>query len=396
MMGKRFKDIIKLNRTLSWLLTAITVVMLTTGYSMTFIGVDIPILRIIHYIVDAIFTFTFTTHTIINTFIFRFKWKPIISSLLLGKANITTKLRLLQRISSLGLLITGVLQVVSGLDWFKLGLSRLLPYLLHRKIDLVLFVFLIIHLSLAVYFNLLKQRVQKKEERKNINRERREAITVMGGAILAFVAALFLDKAPKVGTDITGTQGTLPPGQSEIEKLKVLHLEIGNPSWDPESWRFEVNGSVDNPFSLSWEEFRALPNVTRVADFHCVTGWTKLTNKWEGISFQLIKELAKLRPNARYATIESLSGYKTSLPISELSREDVLFAYRLDDKELPREHGGPLRLVVPHKYAYKSAKWVIKVKFTDFLELGYWEMRGYSNTANPYTNDRYSELLNSN
>ena len=100
--------------------------------------------------------------------------------------------------------------------------------------------------------------------------------------------------------------------------------------------------------------------------------------------------MAKIRPNAKFATIECLRGYTTSLPITALLHQDVLFAYRLDDQELPREHGGPLRLVVPQKYAYKSAKWVIKVKFTERQELGYWESRGYSNTANPFTNDRYS------
>jgi DMSO/TMAO reductase YedYZ molybdopterin-dependent catalytic subunit len=130
--------------------------------------------------------------------------------------------------------------------------------------------------------------------------------------------------------------------------------------------------------------------VIRTADFHCVTGWTKFENKWEGVSFNYIVELAQLKSSARYATIESLRGYTTSLPVIELSSDDVLLAYRLDDRELPREHGGPLRLVVPQKYGYKSAKWVFRVKFTESQELGYWEKRGYSNTANPFTNDRYS------
>jgi DMSO/TMAO reductase YedYZ molybdopterin-dependent catalytic subunit len=134
----------------------------------------------------------------------------------------------------------------------------------------------------------------------------------------------------------------------------------------------------------------ALPRVIRNADFHCVTGWTKFDNKWEGVSFRHIVDLAKLKIDARYATFECLGGYTTSLSIIDLNRDDVVFAYRLDDRELPREHGGPLRLVVPQKYGYKSAKWVFRVEFTAFQELGYWEKRGYSNTANPFTNDRYS------
>ena len=186
------------------------------------------------------------------------------------------------------------------------------------------------------------------------------------------------------------SSGVLPPGQTEVEKLKVLHTGIGIPDFDPEAWRFEVYGQVDNPLTYTLEEFRALPSVIRESDFHCVTGWTKFGNRWEGVPFSHIKDLAQIRPNAKYATIECMSGYTTSLSIPELMHQDVLFAYRLDDTDLPREHGGPLRLVVPHKYAYKSAKWVLKVKFTVDQELGYWEQRGYSNTANPFTNDRYS------
>jgi DMSO/TMAO reductase YedYZ molybdopterin-dependent catalytic subunit len=250
---------------------------------------------------------------------------------------------------------------------------------------------LIIHVSLAVYFVGLRKRANKEISRnESINRERREALTIMGGALVAFITALYLDNPLKIGTNITGAKGTLPPGQSEIEQLKVLHTGFSIPPWDPETWRFEVYGHVDNPISLNYEEFRSLRKVTRISDFHCVTGWTKFHNKWEGVSFDTIKELAKIRPSARFATIECLGEYTTSLPISELVKNDVLFAYRLDNEELPPEHGGPLRLVVPHKYAYKSAKWVIKVKFTEFQELGYWELRGFSNTADPLTNDRYS------
>jgi hypothetical protein len=132
-MSKRLKKIIKIDRTLSWSFTAITAVMLTTGYSMTFVGVVFLILRILHFVFDTLFTLAFIFHVIIKTFIIRFKWKPIISSILSGKANNNLKLRFLQHLSSLGLFITVVLQVVSGLDWFKLGLSRFLPYQFTEK-----------------------------------------------------------------------------------------------------------------------------------------------------------------------------------------------------------------------------------------------------------------------
>jgi DMSO/TMAO reductase YedYZ molybdopterin-dependent catalytic subunit len=388
-MAASFQMIIKINRLVSLLLTEITLVMLITGYSMTFFGVNIPVLQVIHFLFDILFTPTFLTHTVINTFIIKFKWSPILRAVWFRKAGNKIKLRLIQRLSSLGLLVTGTLQIVTGLDWFKLGLSSLLPYPLHRVNDLAIFSFLIIHIAIAIYFYQLRNAINEKEQTP-INVERRNSIIIMGGAVLAFITSLFLQAAPKIGSDDTGLPGTLPPGQSEIDRLKVLSAGIGIPPFDPETWRFEVTGNVENPIQLSLGEFRALPTVIRLADFHCVTGWTKFDNLWEGVSFKHIVDLAGLKSNARFVTIGCLGGYTTSLPVSELVRDDVLLAYWLDNIELPREHGGPLRLVVPFKYGYKSAKWVFRVKFTEFQELGYWEQRGYSNTANPFTNDRYS------
>lgn len=388
-MAARFQKILKINRLVSQLLAEITLVMLVTGYGMTFLGVDESAFKVIHYLFDILFAPTFLTHTIINTLIIKFKWRPILGSIWQGKAGNKIKLRLIQKLSSIGLLVSGTLQIVSGLDWFKLGLSRLLPYPLHREFDLAVSFFLIIHMAIALYFYQLRRAI-KVEEPRTVDIERRNAITIMGGSVLAFIASLFLQSAPKIGTNQTGTPGTLPPGQSEINQLKVLHTGIGIPPFDPETWRFDVTGEVDNPISLSYDEFRALPTMIRLADFHCVTGWTKFNNLWEGVSLKHIIGLSQLRSNARFATIECLRGYTTSLPVPELVKDDVLLAYRLDDKELPREHGGPLRLVVPYKYGYKSAKWVFRIKFTETQELGYWEQRGYSNTANPFTNDRYS------
>ena len=388
-MAARFQKILQINRLVSQLLAEITIVMLVTGYGMTFLGVDESALKVIHFLFDILFAPTFLTHAIINTFIIKFKWRLMITSILQRKAGNKIKLRLIQKLSSIGLLISGTLQIVSGLDWFKLGLSSLLPYPLHREFDLAILFFLIIHMAIAIYFYQLRKAI-KEETPRTIDTERRNAITIMGGSVIAFIASLFLQAAPKIGTNPSGTPGTLPPGQSEVNQLKVLHTGIGIPPFDPETWRFEVTGNVDNPISLTYEEFKALPTVIRLADFHCVTGWTKFDNLWEGVSLKHIIELAQLRPNAKYATIECLRGYTTSLPVPELLNDDVLLAYRLDDRELPRSHGGPLRLVVPYKYGYKSAKWVIRINFTETQELGYWEQRGYSNTANPFTNDRYS------
>jgi DMSO/TMAO reductase YedYZ molybdopterin-dependent catalytic subunit/succinate dehydrogenase/fumarate reductase cytochrome b subunit len=390
-MGHLTLRLIKERKKISWILVVFTSIMIISGYAMTFFGVDIPLLRNIHFIFDVLFTLTFILHIIISTFIIKFRWKSILNTILKRKAKKITKLRVIQRISGWALFVSGGLQVIAGLDWFKLGLSSLLPYPLHRVIDLYLMIFLIAHVAIGIYFALLRRhQIEQLSPVSAIHKERREVIAIIGGSIIALFSALYLNNPPKIGSGISTPKGTLPPGQTEIEKLKVLHTGIGVPPWDPDIWRFEVYGLVDNPISFTWEDFRALPSVTRISDFHCVTGWTKFDNKWEGVSFSSIKDIAKPRPNAEFATIECLRGYTTSLPITALLHQDVLFAYRLDDQELPREHGGPLRLVVPQKYAYKSAKWVIKLKFTERQELGYWESRGYSNTANPFTNDRYS------
>ena len=180
----------------------------------------------------------------------------------------------------------------------------------------------------------------------------------------------------------------LPPGQRQVDALRVLH-EGPVPKFDETTWTFQVYGLVKNPFELTYEEFKGLSRVVVNSDFHCVTGWSKLENKWEGVLFSSILERAELLENAKFATIECFFNYTTSLPIEDLLLDDVLLAFRLDDKDLPFVHGGPLRLVVPHKYGYKSAKWVRKIKFTEEQELGYWEKRGYSNTADPFTDDRY-------
>ena len=179
----------------------------------------------------------------------------------------------------------------------------------------------------------------------------------------------------------------LPPGQKEIEKSPLRH--IGSiPKFDPKTWNFVVYGEAKNPLSFSWDDILRLPSITSTSDFHCVEGWSVLDNKWEGVSFRAIVEMAKPKDNAKFVTFECDDGYTTSLPVRDLLEEGVLLAYRLRGELLKPERGGPLRLVVPQKYAYKSAMWVRKIKFTSTQELGYWESRGYSDTADPWKEDR--------
>ena len=181
----------------------------------------------------------------------------------------------------------------------------------------------------------------------------------------------------------------IPPNQRVNLKFPVLHLG-SLPKFDPKRWDFVVEGLVGNPLKLTYEEFLKLTKVVSVSDFHCVTGWSKLDNSWEGVALKTISDLVKPLKEARYVTVVAEGYYTTSLPLEDLLEDDVLLAFRLDGKPLEPEHGGPLRLVVPKKYAYKSAKWVRKLRFTEEQELGYWETRGYSNTADPWKEERYT------
>ncbi|WP_101297581.1 sulfite oxidase-like oxidoreductase [Halegenticoccus soli] len=181
----------------------------------------------------------------------------------------------------------------------------------------------------------------------------------------------------------------LPPGQRETKRFPVLS-KSGTPSWDRESWRFDAWGAVENELRFSWEEFRELPSETQIQDFHCVTGWSKFDCEFTGVPFPVLADRAGVDADAVHVMFHAMDDYTTNLPLDECMRDEVLFAYEYDGEPLPPEHGGPLRVVTPHKYAYKGAKWVNGVEFLAEPERGYWELRGYSNTANPWNEERYS------
>jgi len=184
--------------------------------------------------------------------------------------------------------------------------------------------------------------------------------------------------------------GRLPPGQSLTLKWPVLH-EGSTPTFDPARWRFSVGGLVTNPFELTWEEFQQLPRATVTADFHCVTTWSKFDNRWEGVLFRVVAEKAQPKPQARFVTVRAEGGYTTNVPFDDLLRDDVLFADKHEPEALTPEHGAPLRLVVPHLYAWKSAKWVRGLEFTAEDRAGYWEQVGYHMRGDPFQEQRYRE-----
>jgi DMSO/TMAO reductase YedYZ molybdopterin-dependent catalytic subunit len=181
----------------------------------------------------------------------------------------------------------------------------------------------------------------------------------------------------------------VPPGQSVVDKFPVLSYGP-TPRFNPRKWDFRVFGMVEEQLRLSYEEFRALPPSRLRADFHCVTSWSKLDNLWEGVRTVDLMAHVRLKPEARYAIVHCEGDYTTNLPLAEFVDEDVMLAWRHDGRDLEPDHGWPLRLVVPKLYGWKSAKWVRAIEFTFDDRRGFWEVRGYHNHADPWTEERYS------
>jgi DMSO/TMAO reductase YedYZ molybdopterin-dependent catalytic subunit len=181
----------------------------------------------------------------------------------------------------------------------------------------------------------------------------------------------------------------VPPGQTLTTKFPILHVS-DPPVFNPRTWTLNLVGEVEHPLTLTWEQVLALPSTTCVSDFHCVTSWSRLDNRWEGVAFRTLVEMVQPKPQAHYVIGEDDGGYTANLPLDVLMHADVLLAYRYDGRDLEALHGGPLRLVVPMRYAWKSVKWLRTLYFREHDEPGFWEVRGYSNSADPWTDDRYS------
>ena len=188
----------------------------------------------------------------------------------------------------------------------------------------------------------------------------------------------------------TGRHGKdrLPPGQHLVTNFPVLDLGI-RPRFDPEKWRFRVGGDVENPIDLSWQEFTGLPAEEQVSDFHCVTTWSQYDIRWKGVKFRTILDLVKPQGKVTHVIQECNDGYTTNLPFSEMQGDDVLLAYELEGQPLSLEHGGPMRMLVPHLYAWKSAKFLVGLRFQDHDTPGFWEVRGYHNEGDPWKEERF-------
>jgi len=181
----------------------------------------------------------------------------------------------------------------------------------------------------------------------------------------------------------------LPVGQTVTSGWPVLDLGR-QPNVPLTKWELLVDGAVEEPRKFSWKDFMDLPQVEDVSDFHCVTTWSKMDVPWEGVQLSTVLALARPLPEATHVLTHAYDGYTTNLPLEEALKDDVLLVHTAEGKPLPVEHGGPCRIITPQLYAWKGAKWIHRIELLDRDRLGFWELRGYSNTAHPWRNDRYS------
>ena len=179
----------------------------------------------------------------------------------------------------------------------------------------------------------------------------------------------------------------VPPRQNVLSTWPVLDC-ADQPVVSTERWELRIEGEVEEPMRLHWADFLGLPQAEDVSDFHCVTGWSRLDMRWEGVRFETLAALVRPTLAATHVMFHSYDGYSTNLPLEEALKPDVLLAHRVDGEPLSTEHGGPVRVVTPQLWAWKGAKWVRRVEFMPHDRRGYWEIRGYSNTGWPWRDDR--------
>lgn len=188
----------------------------------------------------------------------------------------------------------------------------------------------------------------------------------------------------------------LPVNQRQVENWPVLDLG-DRPQIDRSDWQLEICGAVANPTVLDWTRFRELPQEEQTSDFHCVTGWSRFDNRWTGITFRTLAELVVPDEGVRFVHFrgsdrvpDSDVPYTTSLPLDRALEPDVMLVHAWNGEPLAPEHGGPVRVITPRLYAWKGTKWIERIEFAREDQLGFWEQRGYSNTAEPWLDDRYS------
>ena len=201
-----------------------------------------------------------------------------------------------------------------------------------------------------------------------------------------FLGGLFGGGKKEIAPEL---QDRLPPGQTLVEDWPVLTYGA-TPDFDPATWTFEVTGLVENPMSWTYEEFMALPAADVHCDIHCVTHWSRFDNTFTGVLYSVIEAAVRPKPEAVAVMQSCDGGYTTNVLVEDLRSDDVVLAYKHDGAPLTREHGAPLRMVIPNRYFWKSAKFLRGLEFLGRDRPGFWEQYGYHNHGDPWTEQRYS------
>ena len=199
---------------------------------------------------------------------------------------------------------------------------------------------------------------------------------------------MFRGRAEKKVAEAGYDPARLPPGQYLTEKWPVLHAGTV-PDTDLATWDFRVFGEVENPITLSWDEFAALPKAENVQDIHCVTRWSRFDARFGGVHWRELANLVRPKPSARFVVAHAEQSFTANVPIEFLEDDNALLATEADGEPLTPEHGWPLRLVIPGKYFWKSAKWLRAIELRATDEPGFWERYGYHNDADPWREERY-------
>ncbi|MCC7429112.1 MAG: sulfite oxidase-like oxidoreductase [Alphaproteobacteria bacterium] len=195
------------------------------------------------------------------------------------------------------------------------------------------------------------------------------------------------------GRLLTGTEGDperdrLPPGQRLVRDWPVLDLGV-QPDIPAASFRLDIDGLVENSLSLDWAAFKALPRAEMVSDIHCVTQWSRYDNRWHGVAARDLLAAVRPKREARHIIFHAHDGYTTNVRLDHFDQPDVILAHSWEGRPLERQHGGPVRVVIPRFYFWKSAKWVRRLEFVAVDKPGFWEVRGYHNEGDPWKEDRY-------
>jgi DMSO/TMAO reductase YedYZ molybdopterin-dependent catalytic subunit len=182
----------------------------------------------------------------------------------------------------------------------------------------------------------------------------------------------------------------LPPGQHLVKDWPVLDLGL-QPEISTGNWTLDIDGAVENRLRWRWADFMMQEQANEVSDIHCVTTWSRYDNRWQGVATRSLLDLAQPKPEAGFVVLHCQDGYTTNLTLADFASEDALLAHSWEGKPLTGEHGGPVRLVLPKLYFWKSAKWLKRIEFVDRNRPGFWEVRGYHDRGDPWLEQRYSD-----